>query len=151
MNNVARVGIEKTTESLIDTVLLQVPNDVVLQNSRVMAYIQNDVTYEVTGGTKGFLLNNAIAAGKINIEKETDFTIYPNPTSSDVTLLVEKLKHLKNARVEIYDLNGKTHYTRSLENIPSVLNITDHQLNKGIYFVKIQSDEMNCTQKLEIL
>ena len=33
----------------------------------------------------------------------------------------------------------------------SALNITDHQLNKGTYFVKTQSDEMNCTQKLESL
>ncbi|GEM_PF-2047181 len=150
MNNVARVGIEKTTESLIDTVLLQIPNDVVIQNARVMAYIQNDVTYEVTGGTKGLVLDNAASAGVINIEKEMDFTIYPNPTSNDVTLLVEKLKKLKNARLAIYDVNGQVQYSRSLEIMPSVLNITDHQLSKGIYFVRIQSDEMNFTQKLEV-
>ena len=151
MNNVARVGIEKNTESLIDTVLLQIPNDVVIQNARVMAYIQNDVTYEVTGGTKGLVLDNAASAGGINIEKELDFAIYPNPTSKDVTLLVEKLKKLKNAHLEIYDVHGQVQYSRSLEVMPSVLNITDHQLGKGIYFVTIQSDEMNFTQKLEIL
>jgi hypothetical protein len=150
MNNVARVGIEKTTTSLVDTVLLQIPTDVNLQNARVMAYIQNDVTYEVTGGTKGLELDNAISAGIIQIVENKDFIIYPNPTNSDVTLLLENMKGLKNAQLFIYDVNGQIHYTRSLEIIPSVLNIADHQMSKGIYFVKIQSDEMNLTQKLEL-
>lgn len=150
MNNVARVGVEKTTTSLVDTVLLQIPSDVDLQNARVMAYIQNDITYEVTGGTKGLVLDDAVSAGIIKLEKNRDFTIYPNPTSSDVTLLLDKLKQVKNAQLTIYDVNGQIQYTRSLEVVPSVLNITDHYLSKGIYFVKIQSDDMNFTQKLEI-
>ncbi len=150
MSNVARVGREKDVDVLSDTVLLQIPTDVNLQNARLLAYIQNDMTYEVTGGTKGLKLNNASSAGLIPVDPNVNFSVYPNPTHTDITLLTSKLQSLKNASVTIYDLNGQVHYTKDLETIPSVLSITDHQLNQGFYFVKIQADEMSLTQKVEI-
>lgn len=150
MSNVARAGEVKTVDNLTGSVTLQVPSDVNLQNARVMAYIQNDVTYEVTGGNKGMELDNAASASLSEMGQTANFTIYPNPSNSDVTLLMDKLKHLKNAKVTIVDVNGQEHYSLALESIPSLLNISDHQLSQGIYFVKIQSDETSLTQKVEI-
>lgn len=104
----------------------------------------------VTGGNKGMELDNAASASLTEMEQTPNFTIYPNPSNSDVTLLMDKLKHLKNAKVTIIDVNGQEQYSLSLENIPTVLNINDHQLSQGFYFVKIQNDETSLTQKVEI-
>ena len=150
MSNVARVGRMKDVDILSDTVLLEIPSTVNLQNARILAYIQNDVTFEVTGGTKGLELDNAASAGIGTIAKEVNFEIYPNPTSSSVTLMLDKLTKYSNAEISIVDVNGQTQFHQSLTSIPSAFQIADHHLSKGIYFVKVQCENETLVQKLEI-
>lgn len=148
MNNVARAARVKTCANLSDSVSLIVPANVNLQKARVLAYIQNDVTYEITGGTKGFLLG-ALTNTK-ELQQEAHFSVYPNPTSSTINLDLSSLGHVDHLCISIYTINGQLSYSKQLEQIPSVLNINDHHLNPGIYFIKVQGEKTFLVKRLEI-
>jgi hypothetical protein len=67
----------------------------------------------------------------------TFITVYPNPTSGDLTVKMPSVKGRTD--LEVTDLSGKVIYKRS--------NIKESQWNftlkapAGVYFVKVTSDE----------
>lgn len=80
----------------------------------------------------------------------SDFKVYPNPASDYInlnyTLLVEN-----NALLRIYNSSGQMVYNEEIEkqnagNYTSVINTS--YLNKGIYFLTLQSKNQILTQKL---
>jgi hypothetical protein len=68
--------------------------------------------------------------------------IYPNPSNGDFTLLLNSDKSLN---IELYDITGKI-----------ILQVKDYRgselkinnLNQGMYFVKVQNDTTQTTQKI---
>ncbi len=148
MNNVARFARVKTTSDLSDSVLLKIPSDALIENTRVLAYIQNDVTYEVTGCNKGFK-PNTVSVG-YTAKRKSDFSIYPNPSSGDINILLGEFKNQNDLLLTITDAAGKECYSRQLKNAPSLLSISGLKLSPGIYFLSLISQENVVVKKLEI-
>lgn len=76
-----------------------------------------------------------------------DIKIFPNPSSGLVNISVNQ-NVIREAKVMVYDLNGKV-----LEDIKLDFNYTQQpldlmHLNKGIYFIKLQSREQFVVKKL---
>jgi len=67
------------------------------------------------------------------------FSIYPNPTSDIINILSDSFIE----KTEIYDLNGKLVIESS-----NKLTINISNLIKGVYFIKIYSDNNKYTQQL---
>lgn len=136
MNNVARAARRKSIQNLSDTVALSLPPDINLQKSRVLAYIQNDVTYEVTGGNKGFPLSQF--TGLRNVELQ-DFVIAPNPVPAGQSFQIALPKALHNAELRVYDLNGRIVLSRSLTEVPGRIAVADPVFCAGLYVVELKS------------
>ena len=69
------------------------------------------------------------------LQKETGFKIYPNPTKGNLQLVINN-EQLLNKNIEILDVNGKTIKQFAIANkVKQSLDISI--LSKGIYFVKI--------------
>ncbi|HRN42373.1 MAG TPA: T9SS type A sorting domain-containing protein [Vicingus sp.] len=94
--------------------------------------------------TKELLTN----VGINDIENKTIFSIYPNPATNNLTLL---LTHNKTEilTVEIYNIAGKVVQQKQLTTNSSVqqynFNISD--LSSGFYVLSIHSDNVKLTQK----
>lgn len=94
--------------------------------------------------TKELLTN----VGINDIENKTNFSIYPNPATNNLTLL---LNHNKTEilTVEIYNIAGKVVQQKQLTTNSSVqqynFNISD--LSSGFYVLSIHSDNVKLTQK----
>jgi len=79
---------------------------------------------------------------KENKKEELLKGIYPNPSNGDVTLLLNSGKELN---IELYDITGKVvlQLTNYRENELKINN-----LNQGLYFVKVQDEAIQTTQKI---
>ncbi|MBV6483842.1 MAG: hypothetical protein KFKLKKLM_00300 [Flavobacteriales bacterium] len=94
--------------------------------------------------TKELLTN----VGINDIENKTNFSIYPNPATNNLTLL---LNHNKTEilTVEIYNIAGKVVQQKQLTTTAGVqqynFNISD--LSSGFYVLSIHSDNFKLTQK----
>ncbi|MEO8116466.1 MAG: T9SS type A sorting domain-containing protein, partial [Bacteroidota bacterium] len=80
----------------------------------------------------------------------TFFSIRPNPVVDKATLVAST--RLNNVRISMVSTTGKTVYTTSqiLVNAGDVLTIPVSNLAKGVYIIKITSDEGNKTEKLVV-
>ncbi len=81
----------------------------------------------------------------------TDWQIYPNPATNEVTIDLSNLTFDKG-RLQIYDLNGKDLWNQVIttQNVNTQVNISDFQA--GIYLVILRLDERQPeTKKLVIL
>jgi hypothetical protein len=76
--------------------------------------------------------------------KKQLISIYPNPSNGDITLF---LGSKKSVNVEVYDVTGKCILTFS-DYVGSDLKINN--LNQGLYFVKIQSETIQSTQRIVV-
>jgi hypothetical protein len=86
--------------------------------------------------------NVSMNENKLLIDK---LTIYPNPTNDKI-----KIKTIiKDAFVEISNLNGQILYTKELNNQLSV-QIDISSYSKGIYFVKVYGQDIIKVEKIII-
>lgn len=76
------------------------------------------------------------------------FIVYPNPSSSNITLIVKNINLNKNATFKIIDLQGQTIYEGLILNIETTLDLAQMGLSDGIYTVMIQTPSMSAFQKL---
>ncbi|REE83577.1 putative secreted protein (Por secretion system target) [Lutibacter oceani] len=91
-------------------------------------------------GTPGANNDFGLAVVKNEIE---NFSMYPNPVSNGV-LYISSNNNL-NKQVEIYNLTGQQVYNTKLE-LKKIINISD--LNRGIYFVRVEEGGKIATRKL---
>ncbi len=79
------------------------------------------------------------------------FSIYPNPSKSDVYV---NFKALKNSTysVKVLDLSGKIilNINKDLKEGNNIFKLDLEILNEGIYFISISNSEINLTQKIII-
>lgn len=132
------------------------------ENLSVMAYY-NDVWTEITpasfnNSTKEitinanlpeeaylfFKINGTLSVKDINLEQS--IKMYPNPATSNITISSEK-KAIKN--ITIYTILGKKVLFKNVENTLKV-NLNTNQLSKGIYVVKINSEDKIISKKIII-
>lgn len=83
------------------------------------------------------------------------FALYPNPARSNDIHVIYDLgaNGAKNAAIQIFDLAGRVVFSQNLPTTEGGLfdwQLPDMTLNTGMYFVRIQYDNQQVTQKLMI-
>lgn len=74
------------------------------------------------------------------------FELYPNPTSGAITINFAKIQ--PGLLVEVYDLVGKLRFTKRVDNLNELINISDWA--DGVYIVGIKSNNFR-TMKMKII
>ena len=82
---------------------------------------------------------NSCTVGINESEKFSKLNLYPNPTSIQLTIDTE----LEISETTIIDITGKN--IRSIKQNTNTINVAD--LSKGIYFIKLVTDEGTITKK----
>jgi len=75
------------------------------------------------------------------LNQDNDIQIYPNPASSEITILFEG----NQADIKITDLSGKT-VREGLIQSGELVSI--HSLTPGNYFIEINSSTLHVTRKI---
>jgi hypothetical protein len=104
----------------------------------------NQIIY---GRDFGFEENTLIKNEYFNIfdHQNNSFFIFPNPTTEYVIVTGNKTIN----EFLIYDINGKLTKSEKINQLPT-LNISLRGFNKGIYFIKIISNNSSSVKKLII-
>ncbi|MBL4707313.1 MAG: T9SS type A sorting domain-containing protein [Flavobacteriales bacterium] len=80
---------------------------------------------------------------------ELSFSIYPNPTKGEFTLVAPKSNESIN--VEILDTKGQLIYNKVMTAASARINTIDlNTIAKGVYFVKISNEDSSKVEKLII-
>lgn len=84
-------------------------------------------------------------------EKETDFSVYPNPTNGFISLKLN-LKNTQSLKIELFDVIGQKVFSRQLGTVQGdlIIPIDVSSLHKGSYSVKVTSDEGVKVKKITI-
>ncbi|WP_299122520.1 T9SS type A sorting domain-containing protein [uncultured Winogradskyella sp.] len=120
-------------------------------------YLGDIITFELqhVGRTKDYFSLSAVGGDgtvvrrivftgnqlSINDVETSTISLYPNPTSSDLT--IEGL--VSHSKISIYDVNGRKLKAFNSQNSKVSLNISE--FNSGLYFVEINSNETSQTFK----
>ena len=87
-------------------------------------------------------------------KNELNINIYPNPTSDFININLDSdiLKMDELLDVTIYDLNGKTLFSTSFLSSEKTfkLNLSKLNLDNGVYFVMVKSNNLSYLEKLVI-
>jgi len=82
--------------------------------------------------------------------EQKSFTIYPNPSTGFINLALDNsLKNDKNATIEIFNAIGSKVQHVLVSDAQKPIDLTSFA--KGVYYVKITSDNKKYTQKISIL
>lgn len=65
-------------------------------------------------------------------------TVYPNPMTSEASVLIASSVNLNNATLKVYDMSGRVVY--SMNNINSNGFKLNHNLNSGLYIVQVENN-----------
>jgi len=103
----------------------------------------NDENEENSGHVRIFNLSELLSAEEFNINT---FALFPNPTSSTLTLDYTGGEQLKN--LVIIDLNEKLIQQIHIASVGQNNAIDVSNLNPGIYFIQAQTENTIITQKL---
>lgn len=101
----------------------------------------SDVFFVVADST-----GTIITSSKDLKNNKIDFSIYPNPTTDQFTIISSELND-KNSRLEIFNVLGEKIYSVALTNKQQTIN---HKLNAGIYLVKVLNGEKQSAKKLMV-
>jgi len=90
----------------------------------------------ITGSTSNFSLG-------ISEAKRLDFSLYPNPSSSEVN--IQLATGSENATVEFYNYIGKKVLSKEITTLDSRVNVQN--LSSGVYILKVKTADKIGTQK----
>ncbi len=81
-----------------------------------------------------------------------DLTIFPNPSSSFITINLPEVAAQTSTQVQIFDLKGALVYSQNLVNISNSKNISLDVdfLNDGVYFIHLENGNWQHHQKMMI-
>ncbi len=102
-----------------------------------------------------FMINGVLKSASVNtssmpLPSNVKLSVYPNPLAKNGELTIDFGANLEKANVEIFDINGKMLYSRSIENASEMNLMTKDILNKGVYIVKVSDSQSTYNQKLII-
>jgi choice-of-anchor B domain-containing protein len=86
------------------------------------------------GGLDRFIVVDSAAVGIEDNELESSLTIYPNPFTSEINIVLNNVD-IKNIRVEILDVSGRKIDEKTFKNT-STINYTNNY-KRGIYFMNV--------------
>jgi len=93
-------------------------------------------------GVDDVLVSASLAIGDVS---SSDFSIYPNPTSSVIN--ISNSSNIEINSVIVADLNGRTIKTIKVNNVANTqINLSD--VSTGIYLMTINSDKGSITKKI---
>ncbi len=111
----------------------------VFDEERIFFYVGNRKLYVVL---RLYLKDNMSGITKKTIQKEQfrpDFSLF-KIVNGQFTIPVEKIKNIKNAKINVYDLRGRV-LCQSITNNLTTLVKKKHFLAKGIYIVKVNHNK----------
>lgn len=97
-------------------------------------------TYAYHGGARGATSVTVLNTKEFN---NLEFDMYPNPTAE--SLNIQLSSGAEKAIVKFYDYTGKLALTKTVEDSNNKINV--NSLSKGIYLVKVLSDDKIGTQR----
>ena len=118
--------------------------------SDVFSNLDMNYVFEVAKGTVGASLYYAVAldsANSINELNQNNFVLYPNPASGFITIAFDQEKNV-NGNLKIVNLLGKVVYENNINEATIILDI--NPFASGIYYLIIESDGLNQTQKFMV-
>ncbi|MEE4115200.1 MAG: T9SS type A sorting domain-containing protein [Marinilabiliaceae bacterium] len=116
-----------------------VPGSYDIDSVRVIAFLQNSYTKEIYQAAVSDPLNvNLTSTGKVRYE-EAEFSIFPNPANSNLTLLLDK-EVRGDSRYTIYTGTGIAVRQGRMQPGSRRINIENLGLADGIYIVRVQID-----------
>lgn len=99
-------------------------------------------TYHGSGGTIAEGVQQPYEISELGIdemlEKNISITLYPNPTSDQITLEIKDLSFQK-LKFQLFDIQGKLLNQQKITQFSSAIPFQD--LSKGIYFLNILQEE----------
>jgi hypothetical protein len=110
----------------------------------VVAFIQNDDTKEILQSS--WTVQDWAIGMKENVKKANDFSVYPNPANTAITI---EWNGNKDASFRILDLNGKEVMSNNELSINSQINV--ESLNSGLYFIEMVDAGKTITKKINII
>lgn len=102
-------------------------------------------TYVLEAGTSGTMRNLCSTVDLQEVVNKNSFSIFPNPSSTSVTVSVPLITPLKNATMSVFNVNGQQVLSRLITEETTAICI--NELPRGMYFVQITSDKTTMTSK----
>ncbi|MBP9849776.1 MAG: VCBS repeat-containing protein [Flavobacterium sp.] len=106
--------------------------------------------FALSGATSNWKSGSPVTAGNtctslstVGFNANSNFKIYPNPTQNEINI---ELNSVSNARLEVFDINGRLLQKQSLNTSQSKLDI--NQFPSGMYLFKVTSNEGTATTKV---
>lgn len=104
-----------------------------------------DGTIEIT-----YEINFTVATSIDELNQDLNIKLYPNPTNGIVYVSLD-LNYMSKGSIEVFNSTGSKVYSKSLHNHTENVNEIDlSNLPKGMYIVKINTDNESNTKKLII-
>src|SRR5690606_5625176 len=123
-----------------DSSTLQNPNHIYQSGGTYL------VTLTISGicGTSTYM--DSVTVGVVGIDEfnTINFSMFPNPTNGTVTITTPEL--ISNATIDVLDATGRLISTTTMTG--SVHNLENTNLESGIYFVRIRSNDKMSTKRL---
>lgn len=123
------------------------------QNELVYTLFDYDGSYPYFTLTTDFEVNDDIALGTENNTPNSIPTlveVFPNPTSSDITLRYS-LESAADVAISLSDITGRPVRTPLVQHLPQGKyqeQLPLHELPSGIYFLKLQYDQYQKTMRI---
>ena len=99
-------------------------------------------------GNSGRILKTT--TGGVGISEIADnnntFSIYPNPTTDNLTIDLQKTSNLQNTNIYIYNIQGQLVHQQQITQLKTELNISG--LTEGMYVVKVSNNENTMITKI---
>jgi hypothetical protein len=106
----------------------------------------NDDTLIRIGGLFGYSESTEISTTTLSVDNyfmENDISLYPNPTSTDITIKVSTINDLPN-NIQVYNILGQNLLSKRISTAED-LKINASNLSKGMYFIRITKDYASIT------
>lgn len=87
---------------------------------------------------------------KVQINGLNTLEVYPNPAHNFVTIKVPDKMKRSGVRLIVYDLEGKTFYSKNINSNTVFENLNVSNLPKGVYLIQIKNEDLSCQTKLVI-
>jgi len=110
----------------------------------VSTFVSVAPPFEYNGDETQNGVANWSTLGIDDFEDNSNFTLYPNPTSSILSIEIQNI--ISNGTLEIYDMLGKQIFNQTItSNNLSQIDVSSY--NSGLYLIKISSENRTETKR----
>lgn len=123
----------------------------------VSGVFENTVDFDLTatthtllsaGQTDGYLskYNFPLPTAISSINNNSSVLLYPNPTSDVLNIYLKEVNQFTISKIKLVDLTGKTIIEKEFTTLVDRINLKE--INKGVYFLKIENDKEQIINKV---